>query len=189
MTVEIARQMLFFVAELEIHRQYVYEFGTLLGCPTPQLLRHDLCKLGRDQFESYARYFRGGKQESDEQSYLAAWEFHQCEEHHHECYRKEGFSFVGFSEQRLKNNMLEVVADLLAATKQRGGMTLLHWLAHVFPQRNPHPRLIPFLEKALKNAHALYLEADKRPYSDSIFKGLPCWNSELEEVFRKLGGV
>ena len=37
MNVEIARQMLFFVAELKIHRQYVYDFGVALGCPEKQL--------------------------------------------------------------------------------------------------------------------------------------------------------
>lgn len=42
MNVEIARQMLFFVAELKINRQYVYDFGVVLGCPEKQLLHHDL---------------------------------------------------------------------------------------------------------------------------------------------------
>lgn len=61
MNVEIAREMLFFVAELKIHRQYVYDFGIALGCPAMQLLLHDLCKLDVEQFEGYARYFRGGR--------------------------------------------------------------------------------------------------------------------------------
>lgn len=53
--------MLFFVAELKIHRQYVYDFGIALGCPAKQLLRHDLCKLDIEQIEGYARYFRAGR--------------------------------------------------------------------------------------------------------------------------------
>jgi len=115
MTVEIAREMLFFVAELKIHRQYVYDFGIALGCPEKQLLRHDLCKLDVDQFEGYARYYRGGRQDEDKLAYLAAWEIHQHEEHHHESYSKEGFDFDNFPEERLSNNMLESVSDLLVS--------------------------------------------------------------------------
>ncbi len=188
MTVEIARQMLFFVAELKSHRQYVYEFGIALGCPEKQLLRHDLCKLRVEQFEGYARYFRGGKQEDDKLAYLTAWEVHQNEEHHHESYRKDGFSFDDVSEERLRNNMLEAVADLLAATKQRGGSTLIDWLVKVFPTKNPHPLILPFLEEALIKSHAFYLDSEKNQDSDSIFKGFPCWNSDVEEVFLKLKG-
>lgn len=185
MNAEIAREMLFFVAELKIHRQYVYDFGIALGCNEMQLLRHDLCKLDVDQFEGYARYFRGGKQEEDKAAYLAAWELHQLEEHHHQSYRKEGFSFDNFSEERLMNNMLEVTADLLAAVKQRGGGTLLDYLINVFPKQNPHPRLLPFLEEALKKAHAFYLESEVNP-KFSIFQGIPCWNPEVEAIFSNL---
>lgn len=187
MSVEIAREMLFFVAELKIHRQYVYDFGVALGCPEEQLLRHDLCKLDVEQFEGYARYFRGGRQKEDRLAYLAAWEHHQCEEHHHQSYRKEGFSFDNFPEERLRNNMLEVVADLLAACKQRGGGTLIHYLVHIFPKQNPHPRLLPFLEVALRKAHTFYLESEMNPESDyKLFRGLPCWNDDVEKVFSKL---
>lgn len=185
--VEIAREMLFFVAELKIHRQYVYDFGVALGCPEKQLLRHDLCKLDVDQFEGYARYFRGGRQDADRSRYLAAWELHQCEEHHHQSYSKEGFSFDNFSEERLQNNMLETVADLLAATKQRGGGTLIYYLVNIFPKQKPHPRLLPFLENALKKAHAFYLESATNPNSEfKLFEGIPCWNYDVEEVFNKL---
>ena len=190
MDVEIARQMLFFVAELKIHRQYVYDFGVALGCPEKQLLPHDLCKLSVEQFEGYARYFRGGRQDKDRSGYLAAWEHHQCEEHHHQSYSKEGFNFDNLSEERLGNNMLEIVADLLAATKQRGGGTLIDYLIHIFPQQNPHPRLLPLLEEALKRAHAFYLESEKNKDSPfKLFQGLPCWNSDVEETFRKLKEV
>ena len=144
MNVEIAREMLFFVAELKIHRQYVYDFGVALGCPEKQLLRHDLCKLDVEQFEGYARYFRGGRQDEDKLGYLAAWELHQYEEHHHQSYSKEGFNFDNFPEERLRDNMLETVADLLAANKQRGGGTLIDYLVNIFPKQNPHPRLLPF---------------------------------------------
>lgn len=186
-TVEIAREMLFFVAELKIHRRYVYDFGRALGCPEEQLLRHDLCKLEPEQFEGYARYFRGGRQAEDKLRYLAAWEHHQCEEHHHQCYSKPGFSFDNISKERLQNNMLETVADLLAATKQRGGSTLIHYLTHVFPEQNPHPRLLPFLEEALRKAHAFYLDAEENPDSQfKLFQGLPCWNHDVEEVFHYL---
>ena len=187
MNVEIAREMLFFVAELKIHRQYVYDFGVALGCPKQQLLRHDLCKLSADQFEGYARYYRGGRQDEDKLAYLAAWELHQYEEHHHESYSKVGFDFDSFSEERLRNNMLESVADLLASTKQRAGSTLIDWLVNIFPKKHPHPRLLPFLEEGLKKAHAYYLESEENLDSErSIFKGLPCWNSDVEEVFSKL---
>jgi Family of unknown function (DUF5662) len=186
MSVEIARQMLFFVAELKIHRQYVYDFGVALGCPGKQLLRHDLCKLCVDQFEGYARYFRGGRLEEDKLAYLAAWEIHQHEEHHHESYNKEGFDFDHFPEERLRNNMLESVADLLAATKQRGGGTLIDWLVNIFPKKNPHPRLLPYLEEGLRKAHAFYLQSEENPDSDSLFNGLPCWNSDVEEVFKNI---
>jgi len=188
MTVEIARQMLFFVAELKIHRQYVYDFGVALGCPEKQLLRHDLCKLCVDQFEGYARYFRGGRQDEDKLAYLAAWALHQHEEHHHESYSKEGFDFDSFPEERLRNNMLESVADLQAATKQRGGCTLIDWLVTVFPKKNPHPRLLPFLEEALKKAHAFYLNSEENP-EFSLFQGLPCWNRDVEQVFGNLKSV
>lgn len=185
--VEIARELLFFVAELKIHRQYVHAFGVALGCPEKQLLRHDLCKLDLDQFEGYARYFRGGKQEEDKLAYLAAWGLHQFEEHHHQSYSKEGFSFDDFSEERLQNNMLETVSDLLAATKQRGGGTLLDYLTLIFPKQNPHPRLLSYLEDALKKAHALHLNSEENPDSEfKLFQGLPCWNSDVEEVFSKL---
>ncbi len=186
MTVEIARQMLFFVAELKIHRQYVYDFGVALGCPEKQLLRHDLCKLSVNQFEGYARYFRGGRQAEDRAAFLAAWELHQHEEHHLESYSKKGFDFDSFSEERLRNNMLEVVADLLAASKQRGGGSVIDHLVKVFPKKNYDPRLFPYLEDALIKAHALYLESEEDPASDSLFKGLPCWNSDVEKIFRNL---
>lgn len=187
MNVEIAREMLFFVAELKIHRQYVYDYGIALGCPEKQLLLHDLCKLDVDQFEGYARYFRGGKQDEDKLAYLAAWELHQCEEHHHQSYSKEGFSFDNFSEERLQNNMLETVADLLAAVKQRGGGTMITYLINIFPKQNPHPRLLPFIESALRKAHALHLDSEENPNSEfKLFQGLPCWNSDVEEVFIKL---
>lgn len=187
MSVEIARQMLFFVAELKIHRQYVYDYGVALGCPGKQLLRHDLCKLSVDQFEGYARYFRGGRQDEDKLAYLAAWEIHQHEEHHHESYSKEGFDFDSFPEERLRNNMLESVADLLAATKQRGGTTLLEWLVNIFPKKHTHPRLLPYIEEGLIKAHALYLESEQNPDSEyRIFQGLPCWNSDVEAVFSRL---
>lgn len=184
MNVEMARQMLFFVAELKIHRQYIYEFGIALGCPEKQLLRHDLCKLSSEQFEGYVRYFRGGKKESDKPAFLAAWEVHQHEEHHCESY--EDSSFEEISEERLRNNMLETVSDLLASTKQRGGGPLIDRMIHVFPKTKPHPRLLPYLEEGLIKAHAFYLETLKKPDAESIFKGLPCWNNDLEEVFRTL---
>lgn len=187
MNVEIAREMLFFVAELKIHRQYVYDFGIALGCPERQLRRHDLCKLSKEQFEGYARYFRGGRQVEDKLAYLAAWGSHQHEEHHHQCYTVEGFDFDNFSEERLRNNMLETAADLLAANKQRGGATLIEYLVNIFPKQNPHPRLLPFLEDALKKAHAFYMKSEENPDSEfKIFQGLPCWNGEVEEVFNKL---
>jgi hypothetical protein len=184
MNVEIAREMLFFVAELKIHRQYVYDFGVALGCPAKQLLRHDLCKLDVEQFEGYARYFRGGRQDEDKLGYLAAWGLHQYEEHHHQSYSKEGFSFDNFSEERLRNNMLETAADLLAANKQRGGGTLINYLVNIFPKQNPHPRLLPFLEDALRKAHAFHLDSEENPDSEfKLFQGLPCWNHDVEEVF------
>lgn len=182
MSVEIAREMLFFVAELKIHRRYVYEFGVALGCPEEQLLLHDLCKLDAEQFEGYARYFRGGRRDEDKPAYLAAWGLHQCEEHHHESYRKEGFSFDNLSEEHLKNNMLEMAADLLAAVKQRGGGTLINYLTHIFPKHNPHPRLLPYFEEALRKAHALYLDSE----TNTLFQGLPCWNDDVKEAFSKI---
>lgn len=187
MTVEIGREMLFFVAELKIHRRYVYDFGTALGCPERQLLRHDLCKLNPEQFEGYARYFRGGRQLEDRLAYLAAWEHHQCEEHHHQCYSKQGFRFDNFSEERLRNNMLETVADLLAATKQRGGGTLIDYLVAVFPKQNPHPRILPFLKEALQKAHTFYLDAETNPDSEyKLFRGLPCWNHDVNTLLNQL---
>lgn len=187
MILEIAREMLFFVAELKIHRQYVYDFGVALGCREKQLLRHDLCKLDVEQFEGYARYFRGGRQDKDKLGYLAAWELHQFEEHHHQSYSKEGFNFDNFSEERLRNNMLEMVADLLAANKQRGGGTLINYLVNILPKHNPHQRLLPYLEDALRKAHALHLDSEENPDSEfKLFQGLPCWNNEVEEVFIKL---
>ncbi len=190
MNVEIAREMLFFVAELKIHRQYVYDFGIALGCPEKQLLRHDLCKLDVEQFEGYARYFRGGRQDEDKLAYLAAWELHQHEEHHHESYSKEGFDFDNFSEERLRNNMLESVADLLASSRQRGGGTLIDWLVNNYPKKHPHPRLLPFFEEALIKAHAFYLKSEENLDSVlRIFRGLPCWNHDVEEIFSKLKGA
>jgi hypothetical protein len=187
LNVEIAREMLFFVAELKIHRQYVYDFGSALGCPEKQLLRHDLCKLDVEQFEGYARYFRGGRRDEDKLAYLAAWEIHQHEEHHHESYSKEGFDFDNFPEERLRNNMLESVADLLASSKQRGGGTLIDWLVNSYPKKHPHPRLLPFFAEALIKAHVLYLESEENLDSEfKIFQGLPCWNSAVEETFNKL---
>lgn len=187
MTVEIAREMLFFVAELKIHRQYVYDFGIALGVPEKQLLRHDLCKLEPEQFEGYARYFRGGRRDEDKLRYLAAWEIHQYEEHHHQSYSKEGFSFDNFSDERLRNNMSETVADLLAATKQRGGSTLINYLVNIFPKQKPHPRLLPFLEEALKKAQIFYLDSEENPDSEyKLFKGLPSWNQDVEEIFNTL---
>lgn len=187
MNVEIAREMLFFVAELKIHRQYVYDFGVALGCPEKQLLRHDLCKLDVEQFEGYARYFRGGRRDEDKLGYLAAWGLHQYEEHHHESYSKEGFDFDNFSRERLRNNMLESVADIMASSKQRGGGTLIDWLVNSYPKKHPHPRLLPFFEEALIKAHALYLESEENSNSEfKLFQGLPCWNHDVEEVFSKL---
>lgn len=186
MDVETARQMLFFVAELKIHRQYVYEYGIALGAPEEQLLRHDLCKLNAVQFEGYVRYFRGGLREEDKLGYLLAWEEHQHEEHHYESYTKDGFDFDTFPEERLRNNMREATADLLAATKQRKGTTAIEWLLYRFPNKNPDPRLIPYLEEALIKAHTLYLENEKNPGSYTLFEGLPCWNEEIAEVFREL---
>lgn len=184
MTVETARQMLFFVEELKLHRQYVHDFGVALGCPEEQLKRHDLCKLSANQLEGYARYFRGGRQAEDRKAFLAAWEFHQHEEHHLESYSKDGFDFDSFSKERLKNNMLEVVADWLAASKQRGGGTLIDYLINVFPKKNHDPRLLPYLENALIKAHDLYLKSEEDP--TSLFKGFPCWNSDVAKVFQDL---
>ncbi len=185
MDVEFAREMLFFVAELKIHRQYVYDFGVALGCPAKQLLRHDLSKLDTGQFEGYVRYFRGGRQVADKLACLAAWELHQYEEHHYEAYSKKGFDFGRFSEERLRNNMLESVADVLAASKQRGGITLIDWLLNVFPKKQIHPYLLPFIEEGLKKAHAFYLESEENS-EYSLFRGLPCWNRDIEEIFSKL---
>lgn len=187
MNVEIAREMLFFVAELKIHRQHVYDFGVLLGAPPEQLLRHDLCKLDPDQFEGYVRYFRGGKQDEDKPAYLAAWELHQHEEHHYQSYSKEGFSFEGFSEADLRNNMFESVADWLSSTKQRGGGTLLDYLVNILSKQKPHHRLLPYMEEALKIAHVYYLDSEENPNSDYLlFQGLPCWNEDVEEAFIKM---
>jgi Family of unknown function (DUF5662) len=189
MNVEIAREMLFFVAELKIHRQYVYDFGVALGCPKEQLLRHDLCKLDVEQFEGYSRYFRGGRQDEDRLGYLAAWGLHQFEEHHHQSYSKEGFNFDNFSKERLKNNMLEMVADLLAANKQRGGGTMINYLVNIFPKQNPHKNLLTYLEDALRKAHVFHLDSEENPDSEfKLFKGLPCWNQDVEEIFIKLKG-
>jgi hypothetical protein len=187
MDVEFAREMLFFVAELKIHRQYIYEIGVALGAPPKQLLHHDLCKLEAGQFEGYVRYFRGGREEADKLAYLAAWELHQHEEHHDEAYSKEGFDFSNFSEERLRNNMLELVADQVAANKQRGGSPLIDRLVNIFPKKQIHPRLLPYIEEGLKKAHAFYLESeDHSEYS--LFRGIPCWNSDIEEIFNKLKG-
>jgi hypothetical protein len=187
MSVEIAREMLFFVAELKIHRQYVYDFGIALGCPAKQLLRHDLCKLDVDQFEGYARYFRGGRREEDKSGYLAAWALHQYAEHHHQSYSKEGFNFDLFSEEDIKNNMLETVADLLAANKQRGGGSMISYLIDIFPKQQPHRRLLPYLEEGLKKAHTYYLESEENSNSEyELFQGLPCWNPDIEAVFNHL---
>ncbi len=185
--VESARQLLFFVAELKIHRQYVYDFGVALGCPEKQLLRHDLSKLSLGQFEGYARYFRGGRREEDRAAFLAACELHQLlEEHHLESYSKKGFDFDSLSRQQLQNNMLETVADWLAASKQRGGGSLINYLLNGFAKKKPHSGLLPYLEEALIKAHALYLKGEENPDSDSIFKGFPCWNSDVEKVFHNL---
>ncbi|MCE5317076.1 MAG: DUF5662 family protein [Parachlamydia sp.] len=181
MNVETAREMLFFVAELKIHRALIREYGMALGCPEKQLLRHDLCKLHKGQFEGYVRYFRGGRKEKDKPGLLAAWERHQHEEHHLESYEKEGFNFDTFPVERLRNNMLEAVADILAATNQRGGTTPVDWLIKSITRKPPHHRLLPFIEEALKKAHALYLASEEDP--NSLFKGLPCWNSEVEALF------
>lgn len=108
----------------------------------------------------------------------------EIEEHHLESYSKDNID--SFSDEHLQNNMLEATADMLAATKQRGGGLLTDWLVNAFSKTNPHPRLIPFLENGLRKAHAFYLESVKNSDSDSIFKGLPCWNNETEEVFRRL---
>lgn len=183
--VEFAREMLFFVAELKIHRQYIYEFGVALGCPEKQLLRHDLCKLSAGQFEGYARFYRGGRLEKDRAACLKAWGEHQHEEHHLESYTKEGFNIDAMSDERLRNNMLEVVADNLAATKQRGGGPLTDRLVHIH-KSDVHPRLVPFLEEGFIRAHTLYLEAEANPEVDSIFKGMPCWNDKAAEAFSKL---
>jgi hypothetical protein len=76
---------------------------------------------------------------------------------------------------------------LLAATKQRGGGTMITYLINIFPKQNPHPRLLPFLEDALKKAHAFYLDSEENPDSEfKLFQGLPCWNRDVEEVFMKL---
>lgn len=184
MNVETARQMLFFVAELKIHRYYIHEMGMALGCPEKQLLRHDLCKLSKEQFEAYARYFRGGREESDRSAFLAAWEIHKHEEHHLDSYNASNID--NFSDEHLQNNMLEATADWLSATKQRGGGSLTDRLVNIFPKTNPHPRLIPFLENGLRKAHAFYLESIQYPDSDNLFKDLPCWNDEIKEIFRKL---
>lgn len=184
MNVETARQMLFFVAELKIHRQYVHDFGVALGCPSKQLLRHDLCKLSAGQFEGYARYFRGGRKEEDVAGYRASWALHQHAEHHLESYVKEGFDIDSFSDERLRNNMRESVADWLAASKQRGQGSILYYLINIFPKKDIHPRLIPFLEEALLTAHGLYLQSEEN--SESLFKDLPCWNSDVEAAFTQL---
>ncbi len=176
MSVEVAREMLFFVAELKIHRFYIHEFGMALGCPEKQLLLHDLCKLHAGQFEGYARYFRGGRHENDKPGFLSAWELHQHAEHHLESYEKEGFDYDAFSEERLRNNMLEVVTDILAATVQRGGTTPSDWILKSFTRKPPPHHLLPYLEEALIKAHALYSES------------LPCWNSDLEALFKNLKG-
>lgn len=187
MNVEIAREMLFFVAELKIHRQYIYDFGVALGCPGKQLLLHDLCKLAADQFEGYARYFRGGRREEDKPAYLAAWALHQYEEHHHQSYSKEGFSFDDFSEERIRNNMLETVSDLLASSKQRGGETIIYYLINILPNHRPHQRLLPYIEEGLRKAHSFYLDGEENPDSDyKLFQGLPCWNADVEAVFIKM---
>jgi hypothetical protein len=185
MDVEFAREMLFFVAELKIHRQLIYDFGVALGCPAKQLLRHDLCKLEAGQFEGYVRYFRGGKQDADKLGYLAAWAIHQNEEHHPEAYSKKGFDFSRFSEERLRNNMLEAVADQLAATKQRGGGRLIDRLVNILPKNEIHPRLLPYIEEGFKKAHAFYLESEENS-KYKLFRDLPCWNREIEEIFSKL---
>lgn len=186
MNVEIARDMLFFVAELKLHRYYIHEYGMALGCPEKQLLRHDLCKLHAEQFEGYARYFRGGRHESDKPGFLDAWEVHQHAEHHRESYDKEGFNFDTFPEERLRNNMLEAVTDILAATKQRGGTTPVDWIMKSFTRKPPNPRLLPYIEEALIKAHALYLDNLENPESNPLFKGLPCWNSDVEALFNDL---
>lgn len=176
---EGARQLLFFVAELKIHRQFVYKFGVALGCPEKQLLLHDLCKLSYEEFEGSARYFRGGRLTVDRPAFLAAWTHHQHEEHHLESYSKKEFDFDRFPKDRLENNMLETVADWLACAKQRGGGGVLDHLLKVFPKRNYDPRLFPYLENALKKAHALHVQ------NVTLFLDYPCWNTEVEKMFRE----
>lgn len=187
MNVEVARQMLFFVTELTIHRQHIYQFGIALGCPADQLLRHDLSKLSAEQFEGYARYFKGGRKEADKAGFQKAWGHHQYEEHHLARYKKEGFGPENLSDERLRNNMRETAADYLASTLERSdNSTLVDWLVTSFPKSKPHPRLLPFLAEALQDAHALYLTAEQTGDDTSIFKGLPCWSDEVAEIFQKL---
>lgn len=140
-----------------------------------------------EQFEGYARYFRGGRHDEDKAAYFAAWELHQYEEHHHQSYSKEGFSFDNFSEERLRNNMLETVADLLTATKQRGGGTLINYLINIFPKQSPQQLLIHFIEDALKKAYTFHLDSEVNHDSKfKLFQGLPCWNYQVEETFNRL---
>ena len=82
--------------------------------------------------------------------------------------------------------MLETVADWLAAAKQRGGGSLIDFLVNGFAKKKTHPGLLPYLEEALIKAHALYLKSEENPNLDSIFKGFPCWNSDVEKVFHNL---
>ncbi|MBS0625170.1 MAG: hypothetical protein JSS32_03885 [Verrucomicrobia bacterium] len=80
--------------------------------------------------------------------------------------------------------MLESVADHLAATKQRGGGSMVDRLVNIFPKQQVHPRLLPYIEEGYRKAHGFYLESETNP-EFSIFKGLPCWNSEIEKIFNE----
>ncbi|CRX39207.1 hypothetical protein [Estrella lausannensis] len=179
MTPELARQRLFFVADLKIHRQYVYEFGIALGCEERQLLRHDLCKLS-------AKHFEGGWEDEERLTYLAARGEHQNEEAYHDSFGLNCDDFDSFSEESLRTTALESVADWLAVTKQRGGSTISCSLISNFTKNNPHPRLIPFLKEALIKAHVHYLDSKQNPDTANIFANLPCWSKEVEEFFESL---
>lgn len=81
-------------------------------------------------------------------------------------------------EQRKKVQEFKVFADSLPPE-------VASFVTH-FPNKNPHPRLIPYLEEALIKAHAFYLEGKANPNSNNIFRDFSCWNEDIAELFSKL---
>jgi len=146
-----------FLKSLMRHKYYVFLAGLKTGVPIWRLIIHDWQKFTLSEFPQYARYFFGGKQEKDKESFMLAWLHHvHYGKHHWEHWLlNPNYNFSTGINGKLpmpETYVREMVADWMGASKTyTGSWNMAVWLSNNGSrmEANMHKDTIDLVHKVL----------------------------------------